>query len=183
MGAGCKQCHSEENWKASFGPEQHAQTGFPLTGRHAVIPCVQCHAEMSDRTFSRAPRACVACHQQDYTNTTLIPNTINHVKANFGTDCQSCHLTFAFSPARFPGHDYCFQITAGPHAGIRCLNCHTSLSNVVANGSCNTFTAACTACHSHAQQITDQQHASNAAQIGYQYKDRKCYECHNFEVR
>ncbi len=175
LGTGCQQCHDEKSWQSAFGLEAHERTGFPLTGRHAVLPCIECHGEMRERTFSRAPRACVACHQGDFNRTPTL--SVDHVAAGVPTECNTCHQTFAWSPARFPAHDSCFYISSGPHAGIRCLNCHSSLTGFVANGTCSTNTAACTSCHAHSEAATDPLHA-NLPPGSYQYRDGKCYGCH-----
>ena len=42
---------------------------LPLTGRHAFIPCQECHGDRRDRGFARTTPECLACHQQDYDRT------------------------------------------------------------------------------------------------------------------
>ena len=112
MGARCDRCHDTGSWKeASFGPEAHRRTNFPLIGRHAVIPCEQCHGDRRDRAFARPTTLCIACHQADYdrTATASVPHA-----GTFPTDCRGCHSTWRFSPGTWAAHDACFQITVGP---------------------------------------------------------------------
>ena len=173
FGVRCESCHDEQNWRPFFQVDAHRRTGFPLTGRHGLIPCQECHGNMRDRTFTQAPLACLGCHRADYDRTRL--TTIDHVAARFGTDCQRCHDTRTFRGANFDGHDPCFRISRGPHRGISCLKCHSSLTNFVISGACNTGTASCTSCHTHECVRTDRQHQNV---MGYECRDRKCFECH-----
>ncbi len=173
FGNRCASCHDAASWKTAFGPDAHNRTNFPLTGRHAAIPCEECHLDRRDRTFTRATRDCFTCHQADYARTA--GTSLDHMKAGFSTDCKSCHFPTRFKGARFAAHDVCFQISAGPHAGIGCLDCHTSLTSTVATGTCSTGTADCMRCHT-CSKVTPQ-HSSVS---GVQCKDLKCYECHQF---
>ena len=67
LGLHCEGCHDEKTWKTSlFGPDTHRRTSFPLSGKHAVIPCRECHGDLRDMTFSRAPVACIGCHRGDF---------------------------------------------------------------------------------------------------------------------
>jgi hypothetical protein len=95
--------------------------------------------------------------------------------------CRECHGPLRFSPALMPDHDRCFPISGGPHAGIGCQACHTTLLVGGTAGLCRTGTAACTACHEHQCTMpggatkTDQQHANV---VGYQCSDQRCFQCH-----
>ncbi|HEY6911593.1 MAG TPA: cytochrome c3 family protein [Myxococcales bacterium] len=173
LGSRCASCHDARDWTSRFGPDAHRQTNFPLTGRHAAIPCEECHLDQRDRTFTRSTLDCVACHQRDFARTA--GTALDHSRAGFGTDCKSCHFPSRFKGARFAGHERCFQISGGPHAGISCFDCHTSLASAVASGQCATGTADCMRCHACAR-VTPQ-HSDVA---GFQCKDLKCYACHQF---
>ena len=89
----------------------------------------------------------------------------------------ACHFPSRFQGASFPAHEACFQISTGAHARIGCLDCHTSLSSATGNGSCSTNTASCQRCHACGA-VTPR----HARVDGFQCKDRKCYECHQFTV-
>ena len=174
LGQRCEGCHSPASWESQFGAEAHRRTAFPLEGRHAFIPCSECHGEARDRRFSRPASSCLACHANDYARTGAAG--IDHAAFGFGLECQQCHSAVRFSPARFPDHDRCFLISTGSHANLRCTGCHTStFASAPARGTCSTFTAACTQCHVHGCGRMD---AAHAQVLGYQCADRKCYECH-----
>jgi hypothetical protein len=176
LGLHCEGCHDEKSWKTSlFGPDTHRRTSFPLSGKHAVIPCRECHGDLRDMTFSRAPVACIGCHRGDYDAAAV--RSIDHAAAGFDVNCQTCHNTWKFSPARFQAHDSCFILTSGPHRSVRCTQCHSTLVGVPLTGSCTTGTARCISCHAHDCAREDQRHAA-AAVMGYSCTDRKCFECH-----
>jgi Class III cytochrome C family len=176
FGTRCGTCHDPESWRSRFDADAHRRTNFPLTGRHALIPCEECHQDQRDRRFTRATVDCGTCHQADYLRAATI--SIDHIAAGFGTNCRDCHNPWSFRAARFPAHDRCFQLAPGPHAGISCLDCHTTLTGTLATGACATNTAACTRCHTCP--TAQQQHRQVA---GFQCRDRKCYECHQFTAR
>jgi hypothetical protein len=173
LGARCGRCHDATDWSSRFDVSAHQRTNFPLTGRHAAIPCEECHLAQRDRKFTRSTVGCFACHQADYARTA--GTAFDHARSGFGTDCKSCHFTSTFKKALFAAHEVCFQIDVGPHAGISCLDCHTSLANATVTGACNTGTASCIRCHSCASV-----QAPHTQVAGFQCKDRKCYECHSF---
>lgn len=170
LGTQCERCHESTNFRQGAGVEAHSQTRFPLYGRHAAIPCEQCHQARSDWSFGSVPATCSSCHRADFQRTATAG--LNHVTANLSTDCQNCHTTTAWQRGVFAEHEHCFPIQSGRHAGISCFNCHTSLGTF-AQGACNTFTAACTRCHPCAR--VDPGHSQVA---GFQCANRKCYECH-----
>jgi hypothetical protein len=178
LGMHCEGCHDERSWAPFFQADAHRMSNFPLVGRHALIPCQECHGNMRDRTFSRAPVGCVSCHQADFQRAAL--TSVDHVAAGFSTECQSCHQTWRFWPARLVRHDPCFPISSGSHQGIRCLGCHTSLGAVTFTPTCSTASFGCVSCHSHACVRSDRQHQTV---MGYQCVDQKCYDCHKVPVR
>jgi hypothetical protein len=150
MGTRCADCHDAVAWsEPTFGPEAHRRTDFPLDGRHAVLPCEECHGDRRDRAYSRPTRRCIDCHQADLQRATVA--AFDHVAA-FGVadECRRCHSAWSFSPGYLPGHDACFPIRSGTHAGIRCRRCHTTLTPSMFTGTCNYNdpTLACLNCHS-----------------------------------
>ena len=173
FGTRCSSCHDPSSWATRFGPDAHRLTNFPLTGRHAAIPCEECHLNQRDRRFTRSTVDCFTCHQQDYART--LGTAVDHLRAGFGTDCKSCHFPTRFKGATFPAHNACFQITGGPHAGISCLDCHSSLASFTPTGTCTTNTADCMRCHACSHETV-----THANVGGFQCKNRKCYECHTF---
>ena len=178
LGQRCDRCHEVTSWKeARFGLEAHRRTGFPLSGRHAAIPCDECHGNRRDRAFARPIVNCFGCHQKDYDGTATNPLALNHITAGFPTDCRGCHGVWRFYPGKFAAHDACFAINSGPHAGIACRNCHTvSIPPYVAGQplTCTATPAAdCIACHSNVG-------PAHANVPGYVFSNERCYECHRF---
>lgn len=180
LGARCEGCHDTGDWKSRLDVDAHRRTNFPLLGAHAMVPCVECHLEARERRFSRQAVDCQGCHEGAVARTA--GTAVDHRALQFEQrPCRECHSGVAFRPARYPEHDRCFPITAGPHAGIACQGCHSSLASAAASGACRTLTAECTACHEHrcsnsgGATETDREHAGVP---GYQCQSRKCYECH-----
>jgi hypothetical protein len=178
----CDRCHDTASFQqASFGPDAHRRTAFPLTGRHASLPCEECHGDRRDRAFSRPVARCVGCHQQDYDRTTADPRLLDHVLAGFPTDCRTCHGTWRFRPGAFPAHEACFAIRAGPHAGIGCRDCHTGGVPPFVAGqafACSPIPASvppadCMHCHGNPA-------AAHQGVAGYLPSNPRCYECHRF---
>jgi hypothetical protein len=176
----CASCHDEERWPTTFTADAHRRTNFPLSGRHALIPCAECHPNARDRVFSRSPVTCYTCHQQDYQNAGL--NSVDHVASGFSTDCRQCHTTMRFQPARYPDHDRCFPISQGSHAGLRCVNCHPTTPKGVISATCAYNMETCTSCHEHACGRTDPIHTADkigaAFAMAYKCQDALCYQCH-----
>ncbi len=168
----CERCHETTSFASGAGVAAHQQTRFPLVGRHAAVPCDQCHVARGDRSFGGVPSACVSCHFGDYQRTA--GTSLDHVAANTGTECQWCHTPGSWNRGSLPQHEQCFPILSGAHRGIRCAQCHIQLTTLTVR-SCTTFTAACTRCH-HCSS-TDAKHREEGV-AGYQCADRKCYECH-----
>jgi hypothetical protein len=175
LGARCEGCHDEASWRSRFTADSHRTGNFPLVGRHAILPCEECHAAAPSSSFSRPTTPCVGCHQRDYERTAS--TSLDHRQAGFSTECRECHGAWSFTPGRFLAHEACFQLSGGPHRGIGCPQCHTRLTGFQVAGTCNTRSAACSGCHTHQCATSDREHDQVP---GYQCQDRKCYECHRF---
>jgi hypothetical protein len=174
LGLHCEGCHDQKSWRATlFRADGHRGTGFPLTGKHAAIPCQECHGNMRDQVFDQAPKPCVSCHRADFDSAGL--KSLDHTAAGFGLDCQGCHSTVKFFPARFAAHDLCFEVSKGPHRPFRCQQCHTSVAGLQLTGTCNTQTTACASCHTHECARSDLVHPNVP---GYACVSEKCYQCH-----
>ncbi len=175
LGTRCASCHESSTWQSRFTADTHRRTNFPLTGRHALMACEECHLQERDRGFVRTALECFACHQLDYARAALV--SIDHAAAGFSTNCRDCHSPSTFRGARFAAHDACFQLAPGPHSGITCLGCHTTQPSGMVTSACSTNTASCTRCHTCPSVQSKHTNVS-----GYQCKDRKCYECHQFAI-
>jgi len=177
LGGRCERCHEAASWASTrFDADAHRRSNFPLTGKHAFTACDSCHANRRDLGFSRATKECLGCHQDDLTRAAAGAAIVDHGVPNFPTTCQSCHSTWGFSPAGLDGHETCFEISRGPHAGVKCKDCHSSFPAVDVTQkpfTCLTDTANCVRCHSC------QEHEPVS---GFACTNRKCYECHRFST-
>jgi len=182
LGRTCEKCHQATSWsEVTFDADAHRRGNFPLTGRHAFVNCESCHGDRRDRGFDRPTRECLGCHQADHLRA-LSSSTFDHGQAGVGNACQTCHSAWRFSPAGLPVHDDCFQLSGGPHRGIKCLDCHTAIppgTDLTARPlACTAATQAlwdCTRCHSCGSHPNVSGVPPSAACSNY-----NCYVCHSF---
>lgn len=173
LGAQCAECHDEASWRSRFDALAHRASDFPLSGRHAALPCAECHGAAASGRFTRRAADCVACHQRDLDRTA--GTAFDHRQLGFGRDCRQCHGPWRFRPATLPGHDACFPISSGSHLGVRCEHCHSQVPTLERQQGCATGTASCTSCHAHACAVSDRQHRRVD---DYRCGDLQCYQCH-----
>ncbi|MCC6475672.1 hypothetical protein IT157_01340, partial [bacterium] len=88
----CEQCHSTASW-ANANFENHDQTDFPLTGAHAQVDCISCHAN----GYTGTPTDCWSCHEADYSGTT----DPNHSQEQYPQACTVCHSTANWNETTF----------------------------------------------------------------------------------
>jgi hypothetical protein len=138
-GLDCGACHTPDSWKgmstASGGAGfNHDRTGFPLTQRHAQVPCAGCHR--SDRAITRQ---CAGCHEDAHSG-------------QLGASCDGCHSAAGWQQtAAFQRHRQTRLPLTGMHALADCRDCHRSTSE-------NTWSrvpADCFACHAADYQRPD----------------------------
>ena len=131
----CGTCHTAEDWKVipSKIRFNHAQTGFPLRGRHTAVACRDCHADLN---FANTPDKCQDCHA-DF-----------HRRKN-GAECELCHNTngWQVSIHNINEHQDRFPLI-GAHAVVDCYSCH----KVGTVGQFNRFglSTECISCHASA---------------------------------
>jgi hypothetical protein len=150
LGARCRQCHDEAlGWRAAFDADAHRRTDFPLEGRHALLPCEECHGDRLAPGFARPTPVCLSCHEADRARTAALGPELDHVAGGFPTRCQDCHSPWRFRAAFLPQHEACFGIASGNHAGIRCVACHDAAVEPLAttDWSCTPKTSHCERCH------------------------------------
>jgi len=165
LGVDCERCHSPRGWSAFEAEEIHAQTNFPLAGRHLLADCLSCHHEQLPNRFAETPTQCYSCHQAQYE----AASNPDHVATGFPTDCEQCHGFFSWRPAVMPEHDGFFPIFSGTHRDKweDCSTCHTTPGNP------RVFS--CLTCHEHDQAPMDGVHQGIP---GYAYASAQCYDCH-----
>ncbi|TLN00223.1 hypothetical protein FDZ74_16870, partial [bacterium] len=105
FGSDCTACHDGVDRMVNF---DHASV-FPLQGRHAALECLDCHQAQN---FSAAQAACASCHQEPEIHA-----------GYFGLNCQDCHTSEAWQPARLIEH--AFPIDHGAQADTTCFTCHS----------------------------------------------------------
>jgi hypothetical protein len=153
----CTLCHGTSALSWTTATFDHSTTGFPLTGSHISLQCVQCHV---NNNYTLSSGACWNCHQADY-NATTNPN---HKAANFPQDCSTCHSTVNWTSATFNHASTGFTLV-GVHATQQCTACHI-------NGNYSLTSAACWNCHQ-----TDYNGASNPPHKASGFP-QDCVPCH-----
>jgi hypothetical protein len=119
FGNACLDCHDGVDRMVNF---DHKQV-FPLEGVHAEIECTSCH---KDRVYHGTPKECVQCHAEPAIHAGV-----------FGVNCQDCHTSQAWAPARLQVHG--FPLDHGKEGEVACTTCHVS-----------TYTSyTCYGCHEH----------------------------------
>lgn len=152
----CLACHPTGESDVTF---DHNATGFPLTGAHTVVNCLECHAN----GYAGTPTACEACHTVDF-NQSINPN---HVALGIPLDCASCHTTDpGWQPATFDIHNQYYPLE-GAHALIstQCASCH--------NGDYTNTPNTCAGCH-----LDDYNQTTDPSHIAAQFS-QDCAACHS----
>ncbi len=134
LGKNCGSCHQPAGWSgATF---DHSKALFPLSGKHASVPCNQCHGPGSDGKviYTGTPQTCYACHAKD-----------DHHQGQFGQDCGACHSPVDWTQATFDHSKSAFPLT-GAHLKVDCNACHKpgSTGAIVFAG----LSTVCVSCHS-----------------------------------
>jgi class III cytochrome C family protein len=121
----CASCHSVQGWKGVT--VDHAQTRFPLEGRHASVACARCHYSVDEsgarvaataenavvRFRPLAHDACIDCHTDPHEN-------------RYGSDCARCHSTAGWNAVAAGAfdHDKTRYPLRGLHRRVSCESCH-----------------------------------------------------------
>jgi hypothetical protein len=127
LGTRCEQCHKETGWRRQVSFD-HDVTRFPLIGRHAIVPCEECHRSTS---FKEAPRACTSCHKDQ------------HHEGRLTGNCALCHNPNGWARWRFDHNTQTRYVLDGAHRGLNCHGCHT-----VKMATKISLSSACVGCHS-----------------------------------
>lgn len=169
----CQGCHDEDSWRPRFAVDAHRATSFPLSGRHASLPCEECHGDRRDRQFARVATSCSTCHVSDFARASV--RVLDHRRSRLSTSCRDCHTPTAFTPAVLPQHEACFTIGRGVHSGVRCAECHAGSTGLVVTGRCDSTPVSCTSCHEHRCEENAEEHEGVA---GYACTNVRCVGCH-----
>lgn len=118
FGTDCAKCHSEISFKTIRGTSNfdHAQTAFPLEGKHSGVACATCHKGRFGGTmkFGR----CTDCHT-DYHRGALS-------REGVAPDCKECHTVQGFKPFNYTTerHNLGRFPLKGAHMATPCIACH-----------------------------------------------------------
>ena len=139
LGRDCTSCHTAQAWSPATKFD-HAQSRYPLTGKHTDVACASCHtteagekAKLAFAAFKPLPHNdCVACHRDP------------HAGRLVGR-CSSCHVTTSFTSisGRNFSHDRTRYPLLGRHAFVDCVNCHADYPRRIDRPAF----ATCTSCH------------------------------------
>ncbi|MEW5981936.1 MAG: hypothetical protein AB1806_06150, partial [Acidobacteriota bacterium] len=119
VGTACEACHRID--AASFGTSTftHANSAYPLTGRHESVECRRCHRpETADFPAGHGTAvrlkglstACATCHQDPHLG-------------QLGPRCDGCHSTLTFKVDRYV-HANPGSFFGAAHAEEECAACH-----------------------------------------------------------
>jgi hypothetical protein len=139
-GGDCKACHTETGWKpAHFTVADHANTAYPLLGKHAELACAKCHIPKGKDTVYRVAFAtCTACHQDEHHG--------QFASAPHNNRCQDCHGMTGWKPSTFTSdtHGQTRFALKGAHVAVPCSGCHADRG---AETAYHPAFADCTDCH------------------------------------
>ncbi|MBI5624083.1 MAG: hypothetical protein HY924_09910 [Elusimicrobia bacterium] len=189
LGFDCSRCHEEASWgrtgRTGEKAADHGRTRFPLTGRHAMAPCQQCHQRADAGVYRGAPLDCWSCHRREESKAK------GHADKGFSRSCGLCHKTTSWRDANFSHgamargkacadcHGSEYQKAPG-HAGKgypqTCESCHetSSWKRASVNHAVLSQGGSCVACHQ-----SNYQAAPNHASQGY---SQTCQNCHGTTV-
>jgi hypothetical protein len=110
----------------------HARTGFPLTGSHAVVACEDCHIR---GVFKGTPNQCAGCHVAGARIAAVTPPA-NHIPTIQA--CDTCHDTSRFFAVLF-SH---VAVTPGT-----CATCHNGFAATGKPADHPLTAVSCDSCH------------------------------------
>jgi hypothetical protein len=144
LGSQCQNCHRETGWRTKVAFD-HEATRFPLIGKHAVVPCEECHRSSN---FKDTSRSCADCHKDD------------HHEGRLTKECGRCHNPNGWARWRFDHNVQTRYPLTGAHQGLQCHACHSEkqVAKVTARTDCyachgrddihqGSFGRACEQCH------------------------------------
>jgi hypothetical protein len=200
FGQKCLACHTGDDNLAKF---DHAQTKFPLEGRHSGLACAQCHPiqELSAQGSGMAglkntPSDCQACHADPPAH-----------KGLFGSDCAACHTPAGWQPAAWKGKSFdhladtafslalhtksfqgqwmdCTACHGNPVEQVAidaCINCHAQGKAEFMQRHQEQFGRACLDCHDGVDRLSHFDHA-NFFKLDGAHVSLECQACHKNQV-
>ncbi len=158
FGSQCLDCHDGVDKMRNF---DHAQTEYPLEGRHADVDCAECHT--ANVAVADTPTTCAECHAEPPVHAGV-----------FTTDCAECHTPAGWKPARLgdmaefdhaaTGFQLINHVQNYDGSTFTCRGCHTA-------GDFSFAVQTCTDCHSSHDVVFMTQHI--------QERGANCVSCHD----
>jgi hypothetical protein len=173
-GGECAECHNVNGWKPSlFTVAMHADTKYPLAGKHSSVACEKCHiSKGADTVYKISQTNCAACHTDVHKGQFAGPPHKNR--------CEDCHTVQTFHSVRFTpaAHDKTRFPLTGAHPAVPCVECHKPDLTVFPAGPVKYRfeDRTCTGCHTdpHKGQFAERmaRRRANGSPFG-------CEACHN----
>ncbi len=163
VGDDCDACHDPKGWQPAPG-FNHAETDYPLKGKHQKVKCSGCHPTLEDESTPKATfpapvsetfmkfsplesKACTDCHKDVH-------------DGRFGQRCTSCHTVDGWKIIRNASAEREFHEKTrfplkGEHLETPCVSCHGPFPGQRARFKGLAF-GQCSACHpdAHLGQLT-----------------------------
>ncbi len=143
-GGDCKGCHSTAGYRPTlFGVDEHAQTKYPLAGKHSAASCSSCHTSprpLLDLHVTK--QVCADCHQN--------PHGDQFATQMAKGGCAECHAPAGW---HVPKIDHSIWPLTGAHGTTPCDSCHhpTDQDRKAGHGaSYRGVTRVCSGCHDDA---------------------------------
>lgn len=126
----CTDCHTTEGWQVinkdinkNF---DHNTTRFPLTGKHSLATCTQCHIRDNKKVYrfnnSIKKDFCIECHDNVH---------LKQFSPQFSDkSCKECHSTESFTQRGPFNHNETRYKLMGSHEKLACQSCHTLTKNI-----------------------------------------------------
>ena len=148
FGTDCTPCHNG----GGNAKVDHSKFPFKLTGKHAGLPCNDCHAgAKSIQDFQKAPQDCNSCHAKD-----------DKHKGAYGQQCGDCHSASGWGDVTFDHKVFPLDHGSDQQRST-CQTCHP-------NG---TSTYTCFGCHAHTtSNVVGQHEGKSLAEL------QDCIKCH-----
>jgi hypothetical protein len=152
----CNECHTDHKGRsekiAAFDTKRfdHAQTDYPLRGKHVQTECAKCHE--AGKKWRESPNDCNACHRKDDVH-----------KGSLGPKCGDCHTENNWKEAKFDHSKTRFALE-GKHVDTKCGDCHKNKADY------KDAPRTCVGCHKK----DDDGAKGHKGQFG-----EKCESCHN----
>jgi len=167
----CASCHSADGWKpATYTVTSHANSQYPLLGKHATVACDKCHLPARAATVYKVRHEeCLDCHRD--------PHAGQFADAEHRNRCDSCHTVEGFQPAKFTlsRHDQTRFRLEGGHLAVACVDCHRKEPELRDAAVYRFADLSCTGCHTdphrtHVRETNDRDMAA---------VKQACEVCHN----